>query len=94
MRIQVLPAAYLFMVVAWIGSLYNAYYDMHQLWEVYLQKNYRATFFKAISKRLAKKTVVAAKKTGEKASVAGVFACVRVCVCVFTRVCIGIGFRV
>jgi hypothetical protein len=83
LRIQVLPAAYLFMVVAWIGSLYNAYYDMHQLWEVYLQKNYRATFFKAISKRLAKKTVVAAKKTGKKASVAGVClrVCVRVCVC-------------
>lgn len=23
--------------IAWIGSIYNAYYDVHQLWDVYLQ---------------------------------------------------------
>jgi hypothetical protein len=78
------------MVIAWIGSLYNAYYDIHQLWEVYLQKNYRATFFKGISKRLAKKTVVAAKKNGKRASVAGVClrACVRACVRAYVCACV------
>lgn len=23
--------------MAWVGSIYNAYYDVHQLWDVYLQ---------------------------------------------------------
>ena len=28
---QVLPAAYMFMVIAWVGSIYNAYYDVAQV---------------------------------------------------------------
>ena len=69
--VQVLPAAYMFMILAWIGSLYNAYHDVHQLWDVYMQKHYRQKFFDSIAKRLARATVNKALKTGRKASVAG-----------------------
>ena len=35
--IQILPAAVFFMVLAWMGSLYNAYYDAWQLFDVFQQ---------------------------------------------------------
>ena len=50
---------------------YNAYHDVHQLWDVYMQKHYRQKFFDSIAKRLARATVNKALKTGRKASVAG-----------------------
>ena len=37
MSAQILPACYLFLSFAWLGSLYNAYHDFIQLYTVYFQ---------------------------------------------------------
>eukprot|EP00277_Geminigera_cryophila_P004399 CAMPEP_0179427360 /NCGR_PEP_ID=MMETSP0799-20121207/13335_1 /TAXON_ID=46947 /ORGANISM="Geminigera cryophila, Strain CCMP2564" /LENGTH=561 /DNA_ID=CAMNT_0021202383 /DNA_START=95 /DNA_END=1780 /DNA_ORIENTATION=+ len=70
--IQILPAAYMFMAIAWIGSLYNAYYDIHQLWDVYMQHHHEGRFFNGVAKKLAHKTVTKAVRSGRKASVSGI----------------------
>ena len=51
--IQVLPACYLFLAFAWVGSLYNAYHDSNQLYTVWFQHFKETLFIDSMSFRMA-----------------------------------------
>mmetsp|Transcript_21268 Transcript_21268/g.49295 ORF Transcript_21268/g.49295 Transcript_21268/m.49295 type:complete len:570 (+) Transcript_21268:217-1926(+) len=60
--VQVVPAAILFLVFAWLGSFYNAYHDIRQMWSVYMLKNHRRAFTEMLAQKLVDKTVKQARR--------------------------------
>jgi len=69
--IQVLPAALFFMGLAWLGTMYNAYFDAIQLYDIFVQNRDPERFAQMISKRLALRTVTNIRRSGRRASIAG-----------------------
>ena len=47
------PAAVLFLVFGWFGSIYNAYHDIRQIWAMYLMHHHKALFLKKLAEKLA-----------------------------------------
>jgi len=60
--VQVVPAAILFLAFAWVGSIYNAYHDMRQMWSIHMLKNHRAKFMQKLTSQLVQKTVKQARR--------------------------------
>jgi hypothetical protein len=49
----VVPAAILFLVFGWFGSIYNAYHDIRQIWAMYLMHHHKALFMSQLAEKLA-----------------------------------------
>jgi len=49
----VVPAAILFLAFGWLGSIYNAYHDIRQIWAMYLMHHHKALFLKKLAEKLA-----------------------------------------
>jgi hypothetical protein len=69
--VQILPAALFFTVLAWLGTIYNAYFDALQLYDIWMQQRNPEGFAHLLSRRLASRTVTNIRKSGRRASIAG-----------------------
>jgi len=69
--IQILPACWLFLSFAWLGSLYNAYHDAKQLYSVYFQHFKSTKFVDDMSFRNAGAIISKARGSGLEHTIAG-----------------------
>ena len=69
--IQILPACWLFLSLAWLGSLYNAYHDAKQLYSVYFQHFKSTKFVDDMSFRNAANIISKARGSGLEHTIAG-----------------------
>lgn len=60
--IQVLPACFLFMALAWLGSVYNAYQDAMQLYNVFVEHYRETSYVDIVALRHAKELIKRQRK--------------------------------
>ena len=52
--IQVYPASVFFMVLSWMGTSYNSYNDILQIWHIYMQTYKHDDFAAFLARKMAK----------------------------------------
>lgn len=69
--VQVVPAALLFLGLAWVGSIYNAYHDICQIYSMWLMHHHKGVFMTQLAEKLAHQTVKSVTKSVAASSNAG-----------------------